>query len=287
MKVFRDLCSRGPSFLAAGPTWEEGRAVILGAPLDQTSTFRGGSDRGPDAIRVVSQVLETYSLPLKRDLQDCSFFDAGNLILPFGNVRESLKRIEEGVEAIVHAGKFPLLLGGEHLVTLPSVKVLHRLYPELVLLHLDAHADLRETYLGEKMSHATVIRRILETGVQEVYQLGIRSATRDEEDLAKRLTRFYPFFVYKPLTKILPCLKGRPVYLTLDIDLFDPGFAPGTGTPEPAGLSPREFFRCLPMLGELDLVAFDLVEFSPLYDQGEVTAALAAKIVREVLLLSA
>ncbi|MGI6096750.1 MAG: agmatinase [Dethiobacteria bacterium] len=273
------------TFLGASADFQAAKVVLLGVPLDQTTSYRAGTNQGPEEIRNVSQVLEDYSLYLRAGFSPYTFYDCGDLLLPRGNLNKSLQLIENAVEKIIEAGKVPLLIGGEHLLTFPTVKALYRRYPRLVILHFDAHADLRDTYLAEKLSHATVMRRVLELGAVSIYQFGIRSATAEEEKVAEQFTYFYPYTVKENLKRCLPRLKGSPVYITFDIDLIDPGFAPGTGTPEPGGISPHELFSILPLLRELKIVGFDLVELSPPYDNGQITAVLAAKIIREIILL--
>ncbi len=270
-----------------GSTGDYARAslVILGAPLDLTVSFRPGTRFAPAQIRQVSVGLEEYSPALERDLADYAYYDAGDIILPPGRVEESLERIGAAVNCIVADGKFPLLLGGEHLVTLPVVEALFRYYPYLAVVHLDAHADLREEYLNERFSHATVMRRVVEViGGENVFQFGIRSGTREEFSYGRTSTHFFPGEILRPLAGVREQLKGRPIYLTLDIDVLDPAYAPGTGTPEPGGCTPREVFRALYMLAELQVVGMDLVEVCPVYDPTERTSLLAAKIVREAIL---
>jgi len=272
-------------FMGSGDDYAAASLVILGAPMDFTVSFRPGARFGPEEIRRVSVGLEEYSPALNRELSECRFYDAGDVELPPGGVEESLRRIGRAVEEIFADGKFPLLLGGEHLVTLPAVQAAFRHHPELAVIHFDAHADLRDEYLGERLSHATVMRRVLETvGWDNLYQFGIRSGTGEEFDLARKRSGLF-------FAEILPCLRdvcrqlrGRPIYITLDIDVLDPAFAPGTGTPEPGGCSPRDVFNALYMLRELPVVGMDLVEVCPACDPTERTALLAAKLVREAVL---
>lgn len=264
-------------------------AVLVGAPMDWTVSYRPGSRFGPAAIREVSEVLEEYSVYQDRSLDDIAYYDAGDLVLPFGNAPGSLQIIAEAAAAVYEAGCFPLFLGGEHLVSLPLLREARRRHPNLAVVHLDAHADLRSTYLGQPDSHASVMRRALEEAdaAEEpisIYQLGIRSGTKDEFELARRRTHLYPYTVLEPLRAILPELQGRPVYLTLDIDVADPAFAPGTGTPEPGGVSSRELLDAIHLLQGLDVIGADVVEVCPAYDSSGRTQVLAAEVVRELLL---
>lgn len=260
--------------------------VILGAPFDATASFRPGSRFAPAHIRQVSGVLEEYSPTLDADLRDIPFYDAGNINFAFGNVPAALSTIRQVIKShVIDCHCRPILLGGEHLVTLPAVAAVQELYPELVVLQFDAHADLRQDYLGERLSHATVMRRVCElVGVSNLYQFGIRSGTRQEFAFGQEKAYFFPYEVLAPLERILPQLVGRPVYVTVDIDVVDPAFAPGTGTPEPGGCSAQELLLAIDMLANLQIVGFDLVEVCPPVDRCEITAILAAKIVRQALL---
>jgi len=259
--------------------------VLLGAPMDFSASFRPGSRFGPEAVRQVSYNLEEYSLKLEKSLDSVDFFDAGDLLLPFGNVSRSLDLIEKAVTQILHHGQRPFIIGGDHLTTLPCLKAFSRQYSGLNLVHIDAHADLRDRYIGEELSHATVVGTAIRTlPLNEIWQFGIRSATQEEHRFARQNTNFFPFELLRPLQKELAHLTG-PLYITLDIDVVDPAFAPGTGTPESGGISPTELFTSLELLGQCNVVGFDLVEVAPAYDNSSITAALAAKIIREALLL--
>ncbi|WP_144677496.1 agmatinase [Desulfitobacterium sp. LBE] len=278
--------TESPGVFMGGETpYEEADAVILGIPMDYTVSFRPGTRLGPLSIRNVSIGIEEYSVYLDKDLSDYAYCDCGDLSLPFGNVEKSLQVIEAAARQVVEDGKFPIFLGGEHLVTYPLLKPFIEKYPELRVVHFDAHADLRTDYSGEPNSHATVMRKISEAlGPHRVYQFGIRSGTREEFLFAKEHNHLVVEEVLEPLKAVLPELKGKPVYVTLDIDVVDPAFAPGTGTQEAGGCTSREIIKAVHALSELDVVGFDLVEVSPLIDTSERTALLAAKIVREAIL---
>jgi agmatinase len=280
-----DLCINNSSFLESRDDYGKAGIVLLGAPLDITSSFRMGSREAPQAVRAASQGLESYSPRLDRDLGECTVYDAGDLILPLGNLQASLSRIGQACRLIAEDGKIPFMLGGEHLVTLPAVQSMAEVFPGLVVLQLDAHADLRDDYMGESLSHATVLRRICEAvGDDNVYQFGIRSGTRDEFQYGRSHTHFFPFEAVRMLRSCLPDLRERPVYVTLDIDILDPAYAPGTGTPEPGGIQPAEIFEAMAMLQELQVVGLDIVELAPAYDASGITSMLVAKLTREGLL---
>jgi agmatinase len=280
-----DLCITNSSFLESRDDYRNARIILLGAPLDITSSFRMGSREAPQAVRAASQGLEEYSPRLDRNLGECAVYDAGDLLLPPGNLQACLNRIGQACRFIADDGKIPFMLGGEHLVTLPAVQTMAEFFPGLAVLQFDAHADLRDDYLGESLSHATVLRRICEVvGDNNVYQFGIRSGTRDEFQYGHSHTHFYPFEAARTLRSCLPDLKERPVYVTLDIDILDPAYAPGTGTPEPGGIQPAEIFEVLTVLQELQVVGLDIVELAPAYDASGITAMLVAKMTREGLL---
>ena len=278
----------GKVFIGASDDLQRAQAVIYGMPMDWTVSFRPGSRFGPARIRESSLVLEEYSHVLERELSEITYYDAGDLILPFGNPERSLRQIATFVSQILRMKKFPLGLGGEHLVTWPVIQEMLQAFPDLVVVHFDAHADLREQYEGEVYSHATPLRKIAEKiGGKRVYQFGIRSMTKEEVQYAKEIgIHFYPFEVLEPLKQCIEELRNCPVYLTLDIDVLDPAFAPGTGTPEPGGIPTKELLEALYLMAKHDIkvVGADVVEVAPAYDPTEQTPIVAAKLVREILL---
>lgn len=274
-------------FLAARSTYTEARAVIVGAPLDATVSFRPGTRGGPAAIRAMSYCLEEYSLDLKRDLRAVAFHDLGDVFLPPGALalNEGLRRIETVVARLCGDSKIPFILGGEHLVTLPAVRSVAACHPGLAIIHLDAHADLRANYLGATLSHATVMHCLGDfLGPENLFHFGIRSADESEMEAARKSGAFYTHRVLPGLVETVAALRDRPVYLSLDIDVVDPAFAPGVGTPEPAGITPQEILDAVRLLTNLRIVAWDVVEVNPVCDPAGITALLAAKIVREALI---
>ena len=253
--------------------------VIIGLPMDATTSFRPGTRLGPYRVREVSEGIEEYSIYQDKSLEEVFYYDAGDVIIPFGNVLESLRRIETVALGILASGKRILSIGGEHLVSLPLIKAYSRYYSDLAVIQLDAHADLREEYLGEIMSHATVMRQVLKyIEAKNLYQLGIRSGTREEIQYASRNTNLYLNQLLAGADNLIEKIGRRPVYITLDIDILDPAYAPGTGTPEPGGFSSRELLAFLLKLKPLNVVGFDLVEISPVYEKGDNTSILGAKI---------
>lgn len=275
-------------FMASCDSYEDALAIIVGAPMDLTSSFKPGSRFGPQRIREVSFGLEEYSVYIDKDLKDSRFFDCGDLVLPAGCVRQNLDIIMEAAHEITSDGKFPLFVGGEHLISVPVIKCMYdRHGKDLVLLHFDAHADLRDDYLGVKESHASTIRRVIDfMPGKNIFQFGIRSATREELMFAKQNTNLFMFEVLRPLKEIIKQLEGRPVYTTIDIDVVDPAYANGTGTPEPGGITSCELLQAIHLLSSLNLLGADIVEVSPTYDYSDRTSLLAAKIIREILLIA-
>lgn len=273
------------NFIAAEADFDEARAVIFGAPFDGTTSFRPGTRFGPGAIRAESDGIETYSPYQNKDLEDIAVFDSGDLLLPFGNTEAVLDMICARTAEILEAGKMPVMLGGEHLVTLGAVRAMVQKYPELHIIHFDAHTDLRDDYLGERLSHATVIRRCHDLlGDGRIHQFGIRSGERAEWDFAFAHTDFHPFNVKDVLDVVLALGSDVPVYVTLDLDVLDPSLFCGTGTPEAGGVFFQDLEEALLALEALNVVGFDMNELSPHYDVSGVSTAVACKVLREMLL---
>ncbi|MFQ5912665.1 MAG: agmatinase [Nitrospinota bacterium] len=282
----------GPAarFLAAEASFEEADWILLGCPLEQTVTFRPGTCKGPLAIRSASEGLETYSPPLRRDLEEISFCDLGDLELPSATGRGDerlaplLSRIREKASQVLSRGKRLLTIGGEHLLTLPVVEAALRRHPRLAVVQLDAHADLRNDYESRQLSHATVMRRVTELSEELILiQAGVRSGTREELDWARRSSQVKPS---RPgeLFDLLDGLSSRPLYVSLDLDVLDPGVLPGTGTPEPGGWTFRELESVLHGLVGRNVVGVDVVELSPELDPSGISAVTASRCVREILL---
>lgn len=283
-----DEAYSGNVFIKSHPNFEESKAVLYGMPMDWTVSYRPGSRFGPTRIREVSIGLEEYSPYLDRELEDVKYFDAGDIPLPFGNPQKSLDLIEEYIDSLLDAGKFPLGMGGEHLVSWPVMKAVFKKYPDLAIIHFDAHTDLRENYEGEPLSHSTPIRKIAEIiGPKNVYSFGIRSGMKEEFEWAKQVgMHISKFEVLEPLKEILPTLAGRPVYVTIDIDVLDPAHAPGTGTVDCGGITSKELLASIHAIArsEVNVVGGDLVEVAPIYDNSEQTANTASKLIREMIL---
>lgn len=273
------------TFIGCDCEYENAKVVLFGAPFDSTTSNRPGTRFASKAIRGESFGLETYSPYLDKDLTDYDFFDSGDLELCFGDSSLALLDIEERTRIILEDGKIPLMIGGEHLVTLGAVRAAAEKYPDLHIIHFDAHADLREEYLGAGLSHACVLRRCHDIlGDGRIFQFGIRSGDREEFLWGKEhvYTRKFDF---EGLKEIVGKLKGKPIYFTIDLDVLDPSVFPGTGTPEAGGVSFLQLIHAVyDVCRESNIVACDVNELSPSYDPSGISAATACKVVRELLL---
>ena len=272
------------NYISATASFEKSNGVILGCPYDGSASFRPGARFGPSAIRRASWGIETFSPYVQRDLSQCSLHDMGDLELPLGEKKVSLGLIRNGVGKILSEKKFPILLGGNHLITLPVIEEMLSVYPRLHLVQIDAHTDLREDYLGEPLSHSTVMRKVVDhLGEGRLFQIGIRSGTEEEFKLARKMKSIVPLEA-NSLSSMINRLRNQPVYITLDLDVIDPGLMPGVGTPEPGGLTFPEFVFLMKKLQALHVVGFDIVELTPDYDPTQVSSVTASVILREMIL---
>ncbi|ROR22332.1 agmatinase [Mobilisporobacter senegalensis] len=272
------------TFIGCDNEYDESKIVIFGAPFDSTTSFRPGTRFASKVMRSESFGIETYSPYQDKDLEDLEVFDGGDLELVFGNTPRVLNQIEEFTKRILDDGKIPGMIGGEHLVTLGAMRAVTKKYDNLHIIHFDAHADLRKDYLGEELSHATVMRRCYDlTGDQRIFQFGIRSGERSEFDWAKDHI-FTNKFDFNGLEEVVQELQKVPVYLTIDLDVLDPSIFPGTGTPEAGGVNFLQLLDAIRLASKLNIVAFDVNELSPAYDHSGVSTAVACKILRELLL---
>ncbi len=272
------------TFIGCDCEYEDAKIVLFGAPFDSTTSFRPGTRFASSAIRGESFGIETFSPYQDKDLLDYNVFDSGDLELPFGSPEQALKDIEDRTRKILNDGKIPFMIGGEHLVTLGEFRAVAEKYPDVNIIHFDAHCDLRDEYLGVKLSHACVLRRCHDiVGDGRIFQFGIRSGDRDEFEFAKTHTKLHRFDL-ETLDEVVAQLKGKPVYFTLDLDVLDPSEFCGTGTPEAGGVSFKELHKAIMTLSKLNIVGLDMNELSPVYDQSGRSTALACKLLREILL---
>lgn len=274
------------TFIGCDSEYDEAKIVLFGAPFDSTTSFRPGARFGSAAMRHESFGIETYSPYQDEDLTDYKVFDSGDMELCFGSAGEALREIEERAETILNDGKLPLLIGGEHLVTLGSVRAVAKRYENLHIIHFDAHADLRDDYLGVQLSHACVIRRCHElVGDGHIHQFCIRSGEREEFRFADEHTDMHRFD-FTGLAEVVEKLKAEqvPVYFTIDLDCLDPSAFPGTGTPEAGGVSFKELLEAIEKVCETNVVAADVNELAPMLDASGASTAMACKVLRELML---
>ena len=273
------------TFIGCDSGYEESKIVLFGAPFDSTTSFRPGARFGSSAIRHESFGIETYSPYQDKDLTDLKVFDCGDLELCFGSPEDALKDIEEQARKIVSDGKLPIMLGGEHLVTFAAVKAVFEKYPKMHIIHFDAHADLRDDYLGAKLSHACVIRRCYElVGDGKIHQFCIRSGDREEFRFADEHTDMHKFN-FDGLKELVEELKSDnlPVYFTIDMDCLDPSVFCGTGTPEAGGVNFPELLAAILTVSKTNIVGADINELAPMLDQSGASTAMACKVLRELI----
>lgn len=272
------------TFIGCDNAYDESKVVIFGAPFDSTTSFRPGTRFASSAMRHESFGIETYSIYQDKDLEDINVFDGGDLELRFGSPENALNEIEKFTEEIINDDKIPCMIGGEHLVTLGAFRAVYKKYPDVHIIHFDAHADLRDDYLGQKLSHATVMHRVWDiVGDNKIFQFGIRSGERDEVYFGRNHV-FTNNFNFNGLEEIVEKLKGKPVYFTIDLDVLDPSVFPGTGTPEAGGVTFMELLNAILCVSKLNIVGMDVNELCPVYDASGSSTATACKVLRELLL---
>lgn len=275
---------RGPfldrNWMAQNPDYNSSDIVMLGLPFDGTVSYRSGSRFAPEQIRLASWGLEEYSPIFDKHLDDCNFHDAGDLEFPLGNTQKTLDMIYENVKDIYKDGKRVFGIGGEHLVTYPEIKAVSEFYDDLCIIHFDAHTDLREEYMGEELSHSAIIRlSTRHVKPENIKQIGIRSGMKSEFDFMKEHNTLSKTFAD------LEPLKGKPVFVTVDLDVLDTSIMPGTGTPEVGGFEFNELIEWFKYLKDFNIVGADVVELAPDYDASGASTAVATKVIRELLMV--
>lgn len=283
MKFKRNLCC----FQSCDDEYDESDVVIFSSPMDATCSFRPGTRFAGPAIREDSIGLEWYSPYFDMDLKNVKTCDIGDLELPMGDVEKDLKEISRVTKNILKDNKKVMMIGGEHLVTLGTIREYVKKYPDLHIIHFDAHTDLRDEFLGRKLSHATVLKKCYDLlGDHRIYQFGIRSGDSSEFAWAAEGHTFLRKFDLEGLKECIETIKDKPVYITIDLDVLDPSVFPGTGTPEAGGITYKELQQAiLDMRGLNNIVGADMVELSPHYDPSGVSTAVACKVLREMVLL--
>ena len=279
----------GAIFMGAQREIDQCRVSLLGVPYDGTCCFRPGARFGPSAVREYSYGIETYCPQLNLDLEDINFADIGSLDVPLGEAKLTLDYIRDATNILLKNNLKPLIIGGEHSITSGVIKSIITNYPDLIMLQLDAHADLRDEWLGSKFSHACTMKRCLEIlPSKKIFQIGIRSGTKSEfleMNNSKRLIQHTLGENAKSLEEALKSFKGRPIYLTFDLDWFDPSVMPGTGTPEPGGYFWGDFAAIIDVIKSHNLIGADVVELSPKLDNTGISSILAAKVIRSLIML--
>lgn len=274
------------TFIGCDTDFETSTCVLFGAPFDGTVSYRPGSRFAPMRIRPDSYGLETYSPYQNKDLETCQIHDAGDLDLPFGDVKKAHTMIESYTKHLLKHGKIPFMIGGEHSVSLPTIRACAEEYKDLCVIHLDAHTDLRDHYMGVELSHASVIKHAWSIlGDQRIFQFGIRSGLKEEFDWADEGHTQLCKFDTRTLDDAIKAIGNRPVYVTIDLDVLDPSIMSGTGTPEPGGLTFKELHDAILKLNKLRIVGADVVELAPDYDSSGVSTAVASKVIRELMLV--
>ena len=265
-------------FIGATENYDEAKIVMLGEPYDCTCSNRAGTRFAPQSARLESVGIETYSVYFDRDMEDTLFYDAGDLEYPFGNAQRALDITEENVDCIYNDGKKLLGIGGEHLITLANVKSVLKKYDNVAVIQFDAHTDLREQYLGEKLTHSGVMYRIAELiGYDNIAQIGLRSGEKEEFDIVKN------FGTLKSNPSELDKFKDKNIFLTIDLDVLDPSLMSGVGTPEAGGMTYKELMEWIVYLKDFNIVGADIMELSPDIDITKTSSATCCKLIREVL----
>jgi agmatinase len=275
-----------PRFIACRAPYPDARIVLFGIPFEGSVNLRTGADHGPRDLRIASDSIETYSPALERDLEDLAIADLGDCELGSGTPREQLTRAREEIRAFWRPGVLPVMLGGDHTATLSVVEVLAPAIPDLRILQLDAHPDLREEFLGERYNYASAMARVMDVVAPErVYQVGMRSGAREE--YRRKAPHVFPAHAVRPVEAVrglVPELARHPLYVTIDVDVLDPSEAPGTGAPEPCGITASELVEIVRLLEPCRIVGTDLMEVAQAFDPSGRTGITASWILREAIL---
>jgi agmatinase len=275
-----------PRFIACRASLPEARIALFGIPFEGRVNLRRGADHGPRELRLASDSIETYSPALGRDLDDLAIADVGDCELGEGSPRQQLDRAREEIRRFWRPGLVPVMLGGDHTATLPVIEVLAAAVPDLRVLQLDAHPDLREEFLGERYNYASAMARVMDVVAPErVFQVGMRTGAREE--FQRKAPHLFPAHRIHPVEAVralLPELRHHPLYVTIDVDVLDPSEAPGTGAPEPCGLTAAELVAIVRLLEPCRIAGTDLMEVAPAWDPSGRTGITASWILREAIL---
>ncbi len=281
--------TEGAVFMGAKRIISGSKIGIFGVNYDGTTSYKPGTRFGPNAIRNVSESLETYCPLLNNDLSLINYFDAGSLKIDLSNNHSIIKKVKLGTDFLIKNNLKPLILGGEHSISIGAIEALVEKYPNLLMIHLDAHADLRDSYQNNKYSHACTIRRCLELlPSKKVIQIGVRSGTQEEFEIMKnnhQLINFRTGDSNIEIQNFLEPVKDQPIYITVDLDWFDPSLLSGTGTPEPGGFFWHDFENIIELLRKFKIVGCDIVELAPDLDSSGISSIVAAKTARSLIMI--
>nr|WP_302578994.1 agmatinase [Methanobrevibacter arboriphilus] len=272
---------------------EENSWGIIGVPFDSTSSYGPGSRFGPTTVREASYSFEKYNITFKSNL-DTVFYDFGNINVIYGNCKETIKILEEAISDLIEHNIKPITIGGEHSVSLAPIKALSKKYniEDMIIINLDAHMDIIDEYQGEKCSHATIMKRVYDLKPKEIIEIGIRSASLEEKEFVDRVKNVNIFTANDTKEKfenikdkINQINEDEPIYLSIDMDVLDPLYAPEVGNPIPNGISPEIIENILKILANKNVVGFDLVEVAT-SKLGDPTAVTGSKIIYDFLSLN-
>jgi agmatinase len=289
----------GPATFARLPQLDQvdrADVAIVGVPFDSGVSYRPGARFGPSHIRASSKLLRTYN-----PVQDVEPFDvqqvadAGDIACNPFDIQDAIKQIDEGVRGVLDTSSKLVTIGGDHTIALPLLRVMHELHGEIAVVHFDAHLDTWDTYFGAPLTHGTPFRRASEEGLIDKtasMHVGIRGPLYSRQDLTDDEVLGFQVIGSHDMDdlgwrgaveQIRRRVGDRPTYVSLDIDVLDPAYAPGTGTPEAGGLTSRELLNILRAFSGLNLVGADIVEVAPAYDHAEVTGIAAAHAAYELI----
>ncbi|MGI6395112.1 MAG: agmatinase [bacterium] len=274
-----------PRFISSKEDLPENSIVLAGIPYDCTSSFRSGSRFASREIRNYSvEAIEEFSFYQKKSLDDVPFCDVGDLEIMVGDPAKMVETVIEAVKPYIEEGKRVIAIGGEHLVTYPLFLAHKEFYPEFTMIHFDAHADLRDGYAGDKLSHASVMKLCLDNGLDRLIQVGVRSGTKEEFELRHTDPRIIPADSVSEVAEAFE--EGEIIYISIDLDYFDPSFVPGTGTPEAGGGSFDDFMKFIEIINakKCRIIGADVVELAPELDSSKISVAFVAKLLRELLI---
>ncbi len=287
------------AFLGFNTEFAKTPFIVVGVPMDETSSYRVGARWGPASIRRISRSLELCSVLTGLNVESIGFHDVGDVVPDVGNSKGTLDKTRTVIEELLRLGKRVFVFGGDHLITYGAYIAFSSLFEDHCLIVFDAHLDLRDVFLGSKFNHATVMKRIIDDAKpKRVLYIGVRAVSSEERRYVRKLEKedlvrivWSEELFRNPLLCIEKAKQAvercTALYISIDMDVFDPAYAPAVQAPEPFGITPREFFELISAIVDKRVHIVDVVEITPDYDVGEITSALAARIVIETAALLA